>query len=140
MSQEIKMGKFLSFNTSVQASLKNSIKQQSQTDLSQRDKSQKSRDIDRTCQIISSCNLLFEDVDRKQKANDSFYKVKKRRDEFQKLKNKVGHLEASTIDTARLNKIFEMERADPEREQKAEISRIIKEEDQVMQQYSAMMK
>jgi hypothetical protein len=33
-----------------------------------------------------------------------------------------------------------MERADPEREQKAEIARIIKEEDQVMQQYSAMMK
>ena len=51
--------------------------------------------------------------------NDEFYKIKKRRDEYTKLKNKVGFYQGVTnqlgktqIDDERLNQIFTMKRCD----------------------------
>lgn len=77
------------------------------------------QDIEETCKIISNCNLLFEDHDRQRKMKDSFYKVKKRRNEYTNLKKKVGFYQGVTnklgktsLDDYRFNQIFDMKRCD----------------------------
>ena len=86
-------------------------------------KSQKSDEvINKTCKIISNCNLLFEDQRRKEQQNDDFYKVKKQRDDYNKTKNKVGHIAYDTsilggkmsISDYRLNKIYASKSQRPE--------------------------